>query len=55
MKNKAKTLSDKITEGLNLAFDKLVREKAQANQELIFSENGKNCACKSERFIKILT
>lgn len=52
MKNKAKRLSDKISEGLNLAFDKLVKEKAQTNGELIFSENGKIVRVKAKDLLK---
>jgi len=38
---KVSELTKKISEGLKLAFDKLVKEKAKEDGELIFSENGK--------------
>jgi hypothetical protein len=34
-------LAQKISKGLDIAFEKLVREKAKNDEELIFSENGK--------------
>jgi hypothetical protein len=34
-------LRDKILEGINLAFKKLVKEKAANDEELVFSEKGK--------------
>ena len=44
MENKEWTLDelhDKIRQGLDLAFKKLVAEKKKNNQVFVFSENGK--------------
>ncbi len=44
----------KITEGLKKSFDKLVREKAKEDGELIFSENGKIVRVKAKELLKKL-
>lgn len=36
-----KRLRDKIMKGLKLSFERLVHEKKQKNEDLIFSRNGK--------------
>jgi hypothetical protein len=54
MENKPK-ISDfarKVSEGLKLSFDKLVREKAKEDGELIFSENGKIIRVKAKDLLK---
>ena len=50
--HKISELTKKIAEGLQKSFDKLVKEKAQANQELIFSENGKIVRIKAKDLLK---
>ncbi|MDP2385191.1 MAG: hypothetical protein Q8M29_02355 [Bacteroidota bacterium] len=56
MENKPKIseLTLKIAEGLKKSFDKLVREKASVDGELIFSENGKIVRVKAKELLKNL-
>lgn len=56
MENKPKIseLTSKIAEGLKMSFDKLVREKASVDGELIFSENGKIVRIKAKELLKKL-
>jgi len=43
-------LSSKVLRGMNLAFDKLVIEKAKNDQEFVFADkDGKNLSCEGKR------
>ena len=50
--NKTKSLSDKISEGLQLAYEKLVIEKAKEDGELIFCEDGIIIKVKAKDLLK---
>jgi hypothetical protein len=50
--NKVSVLTSKISEGLKLAFDKLVKEKAKEDGELIFCEDGKIIKIKAKDLLK---
>ncbi len=54
MENKQKTseLTSKISAGLKLAFERLVKEKAKDDGELIFCENGKIIRVKAKDLLK---
>ena len=44
----AAEMRKKITEGLTLSFKKLVQQKKQANESLVFFENGKIAEVKAK-------
>lgn len=53
MKNKPKTILEKINEGVLKAYDKLVHEKALVDGDLIFAEdNGKIIRVKAKELLK---
>ncbi len=52
MKNKSTALFDKINEGILKAYDKLVRDKAKEDGELIFCEDGKIIKVKAKDLLK---
>ena len=53
MENKnTKSLSDRVSEGLDRAFEKLVIEKAKEDGELIFCEDGKIIKVKAKELLK---
>lgn len=43
---------DKILEGMRLAFERLVKEAARENRELIMSEDGKPVAVSARKLMK---
>ncbi len=45
-------LRNKIVKGMNLAFDKLVIEKAAKDQEFVFSKDGKIYTVKAKDLLK---
>lgn len=51
MKNNSKTLFEKIDEGVKFAYEKLVRETALVDGELIFCENGKIIKTKAKKLL----
>lgn len=44
-------LAQKISKGLEIAFTKLVKEKAKTDGELIFSDNGKIIRVKAKQLL----
>ena len=54
MENKHNTseFTQKISEGLKLSFEKLVRDKAKEDGELIFCEDGKIIHVKAKELLK---
>ena len=49
---KISEISKKITKGLKMAFDNLVKKTADEDGELYFSENGKVVAVKAKKLLK---
>ncbi len=47
-------ITDKIIKGVQLAYEKLVRDTAKENGELIFSDNGKIIHVKAKKLLKQL-
>ena len=45
-------IGDKIIKGAQLAYEKLVQEKAKANASLVFSENGKIIHVKAKKLLR---
>lgn len=45
-------LSDKILKGIDLAFIRLVKEKAARDEELVFYENGEVVRVKAKDLLK---
>jgi hypothetical protein len=50
--NNEKTLTQRITEGLHRSFEKLVRDKAKDDGELIFCEDGEIVRIKAKELLK---
>ena len=48
-------LKEKILKGLQISFEKLVREKAKDDEELIFEEDGKIVRIKAKDILKEMT
>ena len=48
-------LREKIQKGIQISFDKLVKEKAKNDEELVFSENGKIVRIKAKDILKELS
>ena len=48
-------LTEKILKGLQISFEKLVKEKAMNDKELIFEENGKIVRIKAKEILKEIT
>ena len=48
-------LTEKILKGIQISFDKLVKEKAKNDEELIFEENGKIVRIKAKDLLKEMT
>ena len=46
------SLREKIFKGLQISFEKLVKEKARNDEELIFEENGKIVRIKAKDILK---
>ncbi len=51
---KADEIREKIREGLDLTFRKLVQQKSLTDDTLIFSENGKIIEVKAKALLKLL-
>jgi urease accessory protein UreE len=51
---KADEIREKIREGVDLTFRKLVQQKSLTDDTLIFSENGKIIEVKAKDLIKLL-
>lgn len=51
-KHNISELTQKISEGLNRSFEKLVRDKAKEDGELIFCEDGKIIHVKAKELLK---
>jgi len=51
-KHNISELTQKISEGLKLSFEKLVRDKAKDDGELIFCEDGKIVHIKAKELLK---
>jgi len=45
-------LREKILKGIQISFEKLVKEKAKNDEELIFSENGEIVRIKAKDILK---
>ena len=45
-------LTEKILKGIQISFEKLVKEKAKNDEELIFSENGQIIRIKAKDILK---
>jgi hypothetical protein len=45
-------LRDKILKGLQISFEKLVKEKAKNDEELVFEENGEIVKVKAKDILK---
>ena len=48
-------LTEKILKGIQISFEKLVKEKAKNDEELIFEENGKIVRIKAKDILKEMT
>ena len=48
-------LTEKILKGIQISFEKLVKEKARDDEELIFEENGKIVRIKAKDILKEMT
>jgi len=48
-------LREKILKGIQISFEKLVKEKARDDEELIFSENGQIVRIKAKELLKEMT
>ena len=48
-------LTEKILKGIQISFEKLVKEKAKDDEELIFEENGKIVRIKAKNILKEMT
>ena len=48
----ADSIIEKIHKGLQISFEKLVKEKAKNDEELVFSENGKIVRIKAKDILK---
>jgi len=46
------SLREKILKGVQISFEKLVKEKAQNDKELIFEENGEIVRVKAKDILK---
>ena len=46
------SLREKILKGLQISFEKLVREKSKDDEELVFSENGQIIRVKAKDILK---
>ena len=49
------SLREKILKGLEISFEKLVKEKAKNDEELVFSENGEIVRIKAKDILKEMT
>jgi len=49
------SLREKILKGIQISFEKLVKEKAKNDEELIFEENGKIVRIKAKDILKEMT
>jgi hypothetical protein len=49
------SLREKNLKGLQISFEKLVKEKARDDKELIFEENGKIVRIKAKEILKEIT
>jgi hypothetical protein len=49
------SLREKILKGLEISFDKLVKEKAKNDEDLIFEENGQIIRIKAKDILKEMT
>ena len=45
-------IREKILKGLEISFEKLVKEKAKNDEELVFSENGEIVRVKAKDILK---
>jgi len=45
-------IREKILKGLQISFEKLVKEKAKNDEDLIFSENGEIIRVKAKEILK---
>ncbi len=52
MQNKTDSLFEKLNKGLKLSYQKLVRDKAKEDGELIFCEDGKIIRVKAKDLLK---
>ena len=48
----ADSIIEKIHKGLHISFEKLVKEKAKNDEELVFSENGEIVRIKAKDILK---
>ena len=48
-------LTEKILKGVKISFEKLVKEKAKNDEELIFEENGQIIRIKAKDILKELS
>ena len=48
-------LREKILKGIQISFEKLVKEKAKNDDELVFSEDGKIVRIKAKEILKELS
>jgi len=46
------SIGEKILKGLQISFEKLVKEKAQNDEDLIFGENGEIVRIKAKDILK---
>ena len=46
------SIGEKILKGLEISFEKLVKEKAKSDEDLIFSENGEIVRVKAKDILK---
>ena len=51
----ADSIIEKIHKGLQISFEKLVREKAKDDEELVFSENGEIVRIKAKDILEEIT
>ena len=54
-KDEVKVMRDKIIDGVNLAFERLLEEKQKDNSELVFSHKGKIVEIKAKDLIRKVT
>ena len=48
-------IREKILKGLEISFERLVKEKAKNDEELVFSENGEIVRIKAKDILKEMT
>jgi len=48
-------LTEKILKGIKISFEKLVKEKARDDEELVFAENGEIVRIKAKDILKELS